>query len=179
MKNFADHILDISENSIRAHASKVEILLSVNSSLNLMKLSFVDDGEGMSDELIERIKDPFFSTRKERRIGMGIPLLMQNSEMSGGEVTIQSEEGEGTIVVATFEKDNIDRPPLGDVADAIYFLASSHTSTRFVFTFTLDKETFVWDTDEVSEVLDGMPLDAPELKKPLMEMLESNIQQDF
>lgn len=179
MKNIADHILDIAENSIRAQASKVEILLSVNTSLNLIKLSFVDDGKGMSEELIERIKDPFFSTRKERRIGMGIPLLMQNSEMSGGEVIIQSLEGESTIVVATFEKDNIDRPPMGDVADAIYFLASSHTSTRFVFTFTYDDETFVWDTDEVKAVLDGLPLDAPELKAPLMEMLSSNIKQDI
>lgn len=179
MKNFADHILDIAENSIRAHATKVEILLSVNTSLNLIKLSFVDDGEGMSEELIERIKDPFFSTRKERRIGMGIPLLMQNSEMSGGEVIIQSQEGEGTIVVATFEKDNIDRPPMGDVADAIYFLATSHTAIRFVFTFTIDDRSFEWDTDAVKEVLDGLPIDAPELKAPLMEMLNSNMPQDL
>ena len=179
MKNIADHILDITENSIRANASKVEILLSVNSDLNLLKLSFIDDGEGMSEELIERIKDPFFSTRKERRIGMGIPLLMQNSEMSGGEVIIQSQEGEGTIVVATFENENIDRPPLGDVADAIYFLASSHTAIRFIFTFTLDENSFVWDTEEVKEALDHLPLDAPELKKPLLEMLSSNIQQDL
>ncbi len=179
MKNFADHILDIVENSIRAHATKVEILLSVNSALNFIKLSFIDDGDGMSDDLIERIKDPFFSTRKERRIGMGIPLLIQNSEMSGGEVIVQSEIGEGTIVVATFEKNNLDRPPIGDVADAIYFLASSHVNVRFIFTFTLDGHTFLWDTDEVKEALDGLTLNEPELKNALMEMLNSNISTDF
>ena len=175
MKNIADHILDIVENSTRAEATKVEVLLSINNAMNLIKLSFIDDGVGMSEELVERIKDPFFSTRKERRIGMGIPLLIQNSEMAGGEVTISSHEGEGTIVVATFEADNLDCPPLGDVADAIYFLASSHMDVRLIFTYTYDRVSFVWDTKEVAEVLDGIPINSHQVKEALLEMLNSNM----
>lgn len=175
MKNIADHILDIAENSVRAEAQKVEVFLSVNEESGQMKLSFVDDGVGMSEEVIDKIKNPFFSTRKTRRIGMGIPLLMQNSEMCGGRVTISSKEGEGTIVVATFDYHNLDCPPLGDVADAIYFLSSQHLGIRFVFDYIFNDTSYRWDTNEVQDALDGLPLNAPEVKDALMELLRSNM----
>lgn len=175
MKNIADHILDIAENSVRAEASKIDILLSVNTSTNLMKLSFIDDGIGMNDEVVEKIQDPFFSTRETRRIGMGIPLLMQNSEMSGGQVIISSKEEEGTIVVATFQYDDLDCPPLGDIADAIYFLSSSHLDVRFVFDYKFNDISYTWDTQEVNEALDGVPLNHYKVKEALMEMLRSNM----
>lgn len=175
MKNIADHILDIAENSTRAEATKVEIFLSVNTATNLMKLSFVDDGFGMSDELIEKVKDPFFSTRDTRRVGMGIPLLMQNSEMCGGQVTIVSKEGEGTIVVATFDYADIDCPPIGDVADAVYFFSASHLDTRIVFEYKFDDIAYTWDTEAVNEALDGIPLNHHEVKDSLMEMLRENM----
>jgi len=175
MKNIADHILDIAENAVRAEAKKIEILLSINTTSHLMKLSFIDDGIGMSEEMVEKIKDPFFSTRDTRRIGMGIPLLMQNSEMSGGQVVISSTEGEGTIVVATFQMDDIDCPPLGDVAEAIYFLSSSHLDIRFVFDYKYGDASYTWDTESVSQALDGLALDHHKVKEPLMEMLRTNI----
>ncbi len=175
MKNIADHILDIAENSIRAQAQKIEILLSINTKSNLMKLSFVDDGIGMDNEMIDRIQDPFFSTRETRRIGMGIPLFMQNCETAGGHVVISSKPGEGTIVVGTFEYENYDCPPLGNVADAIYFLSSSHLDIRFVFEYKFDNMSYVWDTEEVNKALDGIPLNHYQVKDALMEMLESNL----
>lgn len=175
MKNIADHILDIAENSIRAKAKKIEILLSVNTNSNLMKLSFIDDGIGMNEEMVEKIQDPFFSTRETRRIGMGIPLLMQNSEMSGGHVIINSREGEGTIVVATFQYDDLDCPPLGNVADAIYFLSASHLDIHFVFDYKFGKIAYTWDTQKINEVLDGVPLNHHKVKDALMEMLNSNM----
>lgn len=175
MKNIADHILDIAENSVRAEAHKVEVLLSINTKTNLMKLSFVDDGIGMDEEMVKKIQDPFFSTRETRRIGMGIPLLMQNSEMAGGQVVISSKPDEGTIVVATFEYDNFDCPPLGNIADAIYFLSTSHLNVRFIFEYKYDKTSYVWDTHEVAEALDGVPLNHYMVRDALMEMLESNL----
>ena len=175
MKNIADHILDITENSVRAEATKIEILLSVNTTSNLMKLSFIDNGIGMNDEMVEKIKDPFFSTRDTRRIGMGIPLLMQNSEMSGGQVIISSQEEEGTIVVATFEYDNLDCPPLGNIADTIYFLSASHLDIRFVFDYKFGDNAYTWDTLEVNEALDGIALNHHKVKDALMEMLVSNM----
>lgn len=175
MKNIANHILDITENSIRAKASKVEILLSLNTVNNRLKLSFVDDGIGMNEEMIGKVKDPFFSTRDTRRVGMGIPLLAQNSEMAGGQVTISSEEGEGTIVVATFDYDDIDCPPLGDIADTIYFLSASHTGIRFIFDYTHNDSKYSWDTDEINTTLDGLSIADHTVKDALIELLRSNI----
>lgn len=175
MKNIADHILDIAENSVRAEATKIEILLSFNTTSRLLKLSFIDNGTGMDEATVEKIQDPFFSTRKTRRIGMGIPLLMQNSEMAGGQVIISSQVGEGTIVVATFEYDNLDCPPLGDVADAIYFLSASHLDVRFIFDYKFGNVAYKWDTKEISKALDGLPLNHYQVKNALLEMLHSNM----
>ena len=175
MKNIADHILEIAENAVRAEASKIEILLSVNTGSNLMKLSFIDDGIGMNDDMLDKIQDPFFSTRKTRRIGMGVPLLIQNSEMSGGNVIISSKEGEGTIVVATFQYDDLDCPPLGDIAEAIYFLSASHLDIRFVFDYKFGDHIYSWDTLDVNEALDGVAINHYQVKDALMEMLNANI----
>ncbi len=175
MKNIADHILDIAENSVRAEATKIEILLSINTEVNVMKISFVDDGMGMSEEVLEKVKDPFFSTRNTRRIGMGIPLLMQNSEMANGTVTIASRQGEGTIVVATFEYDDLDCPPLGNVADSIYFLSTSHPEVRIVFDYKYNEVSYTWDTDAINQTLDGVPINHHKVKDALMELLESNL----
>lgn len=175
MKDIANHILDIAENSTRAESSRLEILLSINTKANLLKLSFVDDGYGMDDEMVQKVQDPFFSTRDTRRIGMGIPLLMQNSEMSGGQVTISSRPGEGTIVVATFDLADIDCPPLGDVAGIIYFLSASHPDVQIVFDYVCDDASYTWDTAAVAEALDGLVISDHAVKDALMQMLTSNI----
>lgn len=175
MKNIADHILDIAENSTRAEAEKLEILLSIHTESNIMKLSFVDDGVGMDDDMMQKVRDPFFSTRDTRRIGMGIPLLLQNSEMSGGQVTISSRVGEGTIVVATFEYDDIDCPPLGDVAGAIYFLSASHPDVHIVFDYVCDDVEYKWDTEKVLEAIDGLAINDPSVKDALLDLLKNNI----
>jgi len=175
MKNIAEHILDIAENSIRAQASRIDILLSLNTRSNLLKLSFVDNGCGMSEELIDKIENPFFSTRKTRHIGMGIPLLKQNSERSGGDVYISSQEGKGSTVVATFGYDNIDCPPLGKISEAIYFLSTQHPHIRFIFDYICDDKSFRWDTQEVQESLGDVPLQAPEAKTTLLDLLYNNI----
>lgn len=178
MKNIADHILDIVENSIRAQAKQIEVLISIKTSSNILKLSFVDDGKGMSEEVINKLQNPFFSTRKTRRIGMGIPLLTQNCEMSGGRVSISSKEGRGTTLVATFEYDNLDRPPLGDIPDAIYFLTTQHPEIRFIFDYTFNTDTYRWDTKEIKETLEDIPLNAPEVKEALMDLLRNNINKE-
>lgn len=179
MKDIADHILDIAENSVRAKARKIAILLSINTRKNLMMLSFTDDGIGMDEDTVKKIQNPFFTTRGTRRVGMGIPLLMQNSEMSNGQVSISSCIGKGTTVTATFEYDNIDCPPLGNIADAVYFLSSSHLTIHFVFEYKFDNYSYVWDTQEVSAALDGLPLDHYMVKDALLEMLTANLVVDI
>ena len=107
MKEIALHLLDIVQNSVKAGASHVEIGFHLEAD-GLLAMSVKDDGCGMSPEFVARVKSPFVTTRTTRKVGLGIPLLMQNTMQSGGDVTIDSEVGKGTTITATSSDQMID-----------------------------------------------------------------------
>ena len=88
MKDLSLYILDIAMNSVRAGAKNIAILL--NEENDLLTLAIEDDGCGMTAEQLEKLSNPFFTTRKTRKVGLGIPFLRMQSEMTGGKVTITS-----------------------------------------------------------------------------------------
>ena len=95
MKEIALHLLDIVQNSVRANASHVEIRFLLGAD-GVLEMGVKDDGCGMSADLLARVRSPFTTTRTTRKVGLGIPLLMQNAMQSGGHVDIESQEGIGT-----------------------------------------------------------------------------------
>ena len=46
----------------------------------------INDGKGMSEELLNRVLSPFTTSRTTRKVGLGISLLAQNARLSGGNV---------------------------------------------------------------------------------------------
>ena len=64
------HILDVAENSIRAKAALVEITVSVQPGEDRLTVLIKDDGCGMDAEQLRHVQDPFFTTRKTRKIGL-------------------------------------------------------------------------------------------------------------
>ena len=103
MRDLSLHILDLAQNSVRANAALVEIMVSVDES-RLITITIRDDGSGMSDELKERVTSPFATTRTTRKVGLGIPLMMQNARLAGGDVRIDSTLGQGTTLTAHFRR---------------------------------------------------------------------------
>ena len=83
MRELADNILDIAQNSIAAGASLVEIDISVSRAQDTVSLAFIDDGCGMSEDMVKAVCDPFTTTRKTRKVGLGLPLL----KIPSGEIT--------------------------------------------------------------------------------------------
>ena len=51
--------------------------------------------------------------------GLGIPFLMQAVNLSGGTFSVESEVGKGTTFRFSFDLNNIDTPPQGDVNGAV------------------------------------------------------------
>ena len=112
MQEISLNILDIAQNSVRAGASLIEIEITEDTDNDLFSFSIKDNGCGMSEEMVKSVMDPFVTTRTTRRVGLGIPLLLQSARSTGGDVTIDSTVGVGTTLTATFSHGHIDRQPL-------------------------------------------------------------------
>ena len=102
MRELSLHILDLLENAVEAGASKIEIKIEEDLKTDWMVIEIMDNGRGMSQELIERVLDPFCTTRTTRHVGLGLPLFLEAARRCGGDLVIQSNPGKGTRVRATF-----------------------------------------------------------------------------
>ena len=77
-----------------------------------------DNGKGMTAEELSRALDPFVTDgvkHPHRKVGLGLPFLIQTAEQSGGGWDVQSEKGKGTTATAWFDTGNVDTPPVGDL----------------------------------------------------------------
>ena len=175
MKDLSMHIMDILQNSTRAKANNITLEVLENHDADTLTLVFKDDGCGMSAETVEKVTNPFFTTRTTRKVGLGLPLLKQNTEQTGGSLDIQSEKGKGTTVTAVFGLTHLDRPPMGDLAGTVVLTASAYPDIRFIFHYHSDQTDYVFDTDEVNEALDGISIQEPEVIQYLKEMIQENI----
>lgn len=175
MRELALNILDIVENSVKANASLVEI--DVIAKDNLLTIAIRDDGKGMSKEFLAKVTDPYTTTRTTRKVGMGLPLLKMEAEMSGGSFKIESELGVGTTVTTCFEIDHIDRPPLGDLGETMSTLLCNGDLVDYVLNYSVDDVGFTLDTRELKNELGGIPLDEPEVLLFVKNYIRENISQ--
>ena len=65
-----------------------------------------DDGSGIPAEQLVRVFEPFFTTRAEGT-GLGLPIARRIARAHGGELTIESEPGHGTIVRISLPRDQL------------------------------------------------------------------------
>lgn len=175
MKELSLNILDIVENSVKAGATLTEI--SIDEDDTLLCLMIIDNGCGMTDEILNSVTDPFYTTRTTRKVGLGLPLLKLEAEQTGGELIVESKheslfpQNHGTKVCAKFFKNHIDFTPLGDVTATITTLIHGHPDTDFLFNHNLGDKTVLLDTRELRKVLDGVPLNNYEVIKWVEEYL--------
>lgn len=177
MNDLSMHILDIVQNSISAGATRVTLTVDEAPGADLLTIVIGDNGKGMTPEQVSRLSDPFFTSRTTRKVGMGIPLLMDSARQSGGDVRIESEPGKGTEVTAVFGYSNIDRPPLGDVANALMLLVSSNPALDFLFTYRYNGDEYLFDTVDVREILGDDALKDLTIIRNLEEMIKDNMRE--
>ena len=80
MKDLSSHMMNIVQNSIRAEASWIQIRICEDPEADLFLIEIQDNGCGMDEATLARVRDPFFTSRTVRKVGLGIPLLQQNAE---------------------------------------------------------------------------------------------------
>jgi len=175
VKDLAMHILDILQNSLRAGATRIGLEVNEESLSHRLTFTITDNGKGMSEETRTNATDPFFTSRTTRRIGMGLPLLKQNAEQTGGHVSIESEEGKGTQVTALFHRDHIDCPALGDLVGTVVMTVTSNPGIEFNYHHRKDGLEFVFNSGEIKSALDGVGLNDPAVYPLLCEMVTNNL----
>ena len=146
----ADLVTDIVQNGVESGADLVELFISENPDTPGRGFSFTvrDNGKGMTAEELEKAKDPFVSDgikHPRRRVGLGIPFLIQTAESTGGMWKIESRKGKGTEVKARFNLDNPDTPPVGDIPEMLRSAMLFGGSTEIVIKVNgeqLDEQSF-------------------------------------
>lgn len=174
MKELSLHILDIVENSINANANLIELTLFEDTKLDILYIELIDDGCGMSEEVLKRVCNPFYTTRTTRRVGLGIPLLKENAERCEGNFEIYSEEGKGTRVKVSFKHSNIDRPPLGNISDTIIALISNANYSDMYFKHIYNDNSYTIDTREIKTTLEVDKLQETDVLMWIKEYIEEN-----
>lgn len=175
MKTISDHLADIVGNSVEAHATLIEIIVTDDNIKDIYVLEVIDDGYGMNEEMLKQVASPFFTTRNTRRVGLGIPLLKQNATASNGTVAIQSEVGKGTSLKATFQLSHIDRPPAGDIPDSLYLMFMGNPGIRFIYRHNTPEGSFEIDSAELIRLLNGVSLQVQPIKKAVIELISNNL----
>ncbi len=140
MEDLSLHILDLIENSLRAGASNVDIRLIENRSRATLTLEIEDDGKGMNESSIRRADDPFFTTKSGKKYGMGLALLAQAAEETGGSLKAVNGAQRGTKIVASFNRDSIDMKPMGDIEGTLQLLRSAHRDVAFSIDYRIENE---------------------------------------
>jgi hypothetical protein len=161
MRELAQHITDLLENSVRAGAHRVEIDLDQQLATDWLVLRVADDGSGMAPEAVARAVDPFFTSRTCRRVGLGLPLLDASARRSGGHLSIDSKPGKGTVVEADFRLSNIDTPPLGDLKTTLMCAIAGHPEVNLRYRHTIDGKRFEIDSAVIKSELGDVPLSHP------------------
>jgi len=114
--SLCDLVADIAQNAAESGADTVKVdILETDTEF---RFDIQDNGSGMTESDQKRALDPFCTDGKKhphRKVGLGLPFLVQTAEQSGGGWELKSEKGKGTRVSAWFDSTNVDTPPLGNI----------------------------------------------------------------
>ena len=154
--SLSDIIADVAANSIEAGAKLIR--LSVLEADGRIVLKVEDNGKGMPPDILARAFDPFYTEpgkHDKRKIGMGLPFVKQTCDACGGEVKLDSTPGVGTTLVCSFQADNIDLPPMGDLVAAVMSLFNFDGDFDLVFTHAKGANEYSISRLELQDAVGG------------------------
>jgi len=175
MEDLSLHILDIAENSIAAGATVIKIKIIEDIRRDIFSVGIEDNGKGIPEELITEVLDPFYTTRTTRKVGFGLSFLAQSAKEAGGDISIKSKEGVGTIVYAYFKHSHIDRKPLGNITDTLIVLIAGHPDIDFLYEHKRDDKVYSIDTKEIRAEIGDIPLNSPGVIEVIREDIKNGL----
>jgi hypothetical protein len=149
-----DLITDIVQNAVEADATRIE--LTIRETAELFEFEVKDNGRGMNSATKAKALDPFYSDGRKhahRRVGLGLPFLVQTAETAGGRVDIESQEGAGTLIRFRAEARHMDLPPTGDFTGAAAMMLASLPAGEMTITKIRNGERYTVSRSEMEETL--------------------------
>ena len=175
LRELSLHIMDIAENSVQAGAKTIEIEVVEDTLQDRLKILVNDDGRGMTKEKMDKLSDPFVTSRTTRKVGLGIPFLKAAAEACNGHLKIESEIGKGTKVEVEFQRSHIDRMPLGDLAGTFLNLIVGYPDINWILDYRKDERDFYLNDQELKKELSGIPLSDATVLSFLRKTIENGI----
>ncbi|PWT96223.1 MAG: two-component sensor histidine kinase [Bacteroidetes bacterium] len=107
-KKFEQSLINILKNSIESMPMGGELNISLNcEGISTIKIIIKDEGIGMTKQQIDRLGEPYFTT-KENGTGLGMMVSFSIIKRMGGEIQVKSEQGKGTFFSIILPKYNQD-----------------------------------------------------------------------
>jgi len=162
MRELALHVLDLLQNAREAGATRVRLTVEEDRGrVDRLTIRVEDNGRGMGDEEMKKARDPFYTTRTTRHVGLGLPLLAAAAERCNGRLELRSAPGAGARVTAVFQHSHVDRAPLGDLAATVLAFVLGEPPCDLSVTHRRDGNEWSLDTAEVRRALSPVPLHHP------------------
>ncbi len=175
MRELSLHILDLIQNSIEAGATSVKLEIIEDFVNDSMIIRVSDNGRGMNEKMRQLVIDPFITTRTTRRIGLGLPLMDMSTKRCGGYLKIDSIPGQGTVVEAMYQHSHFDRPPVGNLVETIKSILVANPALQFFYHHTVNDRSLSVSSQEIADILEGIPLTQPDVLIWLHGYLSDNI----
>lgn len=137
-----DLVTDITQNAVEAGSDVVE--LDVSETGSEFRFLVKDNGKGMTEEELKRAVDPFVTDgikHPNRKVGLGLPFLIQTAMQSNGGWDIKSEKGKGTEVTGWFDSGCVDTPPAGDIPGMFRTILMFNSSAEIIIRRSLKPES--------------------------------------
>jgi hypothetical protein len=170
MRELSLHILDALQNSSEAGATHVELLVEEDLAADRLTITIRDNGRGMDEATRAQVVDPFYTTRRTRHVGLGIPMLKAATERCNGELLLTSQVGKATVLRAVFQHSHLDRAPLGDMTGTLLtFIVGGACDLSYLH--RVNGKEFAFRTSEIRAELEDIPLSHPAVREWLREYI--------
>ena len=171
MRDIAQHLLDILENSAKAGASQVTVRFETAGSWLTIDIS--DNGPGFPAGVLAAPGDPWQTTRTTRAVGLGLSLLRAAAEQTGGQLRCANRDSGGAHLAARFNFAHIDAKPIGDLAETFLLALLAWPSLDYNVSLGVNSAVvMVFDSVAVKAELDGIAPGHPDIRRVLESILK-------
>lgn len=153
MRDLSLLILDLLGNSLEAQASRIELSVFESVERNCFEVIIADNGRGMTATVAAQALNPFFTSRRTRRVGLGLPLANELCIRCGGALHLESAPCIGTTLRLSMQHSHFDRPPMGDIAGTLMLTCLTNPALHLIYRHQTDQGHYLFDSEATIQQL--------------------------